>query len=138
MGKRRGNNEGSIYKTKEGKWRGQVQIGFKPDGSRKFVKFSGDTRQEVAEQVAQAISDISKNTFIEPNRLTFEDWIWNWLRVYKKPYIRPNTYTRYLYVTRDYIVPALGKIKIKSLKSMHIQKLYHFPIPTLKIIPLVI
>ena len=40
----RGRNEGSVYQRKDGKWMGQVQIGFKPDGSRKFMTKSGKTR----------------------------------------------------------------------------------------------
>ena len=32
MSKRRGNSEGSIYQAKDGRWRGEVSLGYKPDG----------------------------------------------------------------------------------------------------------
>ena len=48
---RRGNNEGSIYQRKDGRWCCQVIIGYTPEGkpTRKYVY--GKSRQEVAQKL---------------------------------------------------------------------------------------
>lgn len=49
-GTRRGNNEGSIFQTKDGKWLGQVTIGYKEDGKPKRKTFTGRTRAQRLQQ----------------------------------------------------------------------------------------
>lgn len=66
---RRGHNEGSIYKRKDGRWVGQVQTGFRPDGKRKFAIYYGKTRNEVAEKISNTTSDISRNLYVEPSNI---------------------------------------------------------------------
>ena len=66
----RGHNEGSIYQRADGRWVGQLQVGFKEDGSRKFINFYGKERKDVADKIAEARNDILKSNFIQPNSLT--------------------------------------------------------------------
>lgn len=66
MPKKRGNNEGTIYRRKDGRWCGMVTIGRKSDGKLKRVTFYGKTKQEVVEKVTKAISDLKQGTFFEP------------------------------------------------------------------------
>ncbi len=54
----RGHNEGSIYQRSDSRWVGQLQVGFKPDGSRKFINYYGKTRKEVADKIAETRNDI--------------------------------------------------------------------------------
>ena len=51
--RRRGRNEGSIYKDEaKGRWYGAVSVGYGPDGKTwKRHKVSGRTRAEVAEKL---------------------------------------------------------------------------------------
>lgn len=121
----RGHNEGSIYKRKDGRWVGQVQTGFKPDGKRKFTCFYGKTRKEVADKIASTTNDISKNLFVEPSKITLEDWLWGWMLKYKKDYVRTSTYVRYNSLIKLHIVPEIGMIKLKDLRSSHIQQVYN-------------
>lgn len=118
----RGHNEGSIFQRADGRWVGQIQIGFKPDGSREFATYYGKERKEVADKIAQARNDILKSTFIKPNSLTVEEWLWNWMVTYKLKNVSSNTYARYLIYLKKHILPSVGKIKLKDLKAIHIQK----------------
>lgn len=121
----RGRNEGSVYQRKDGKWMGQVQIGYKPDGSRKFITKSGKTKQEITNWLAQTRNDILKNTFVEPSKLTVEEWLWNWMTTYKMKQVSASTYTRYLYFMNIHIVPHIGKMKLSDLRTIHLQRLYN-------------
>ena len=51
---RRGNNEGSIYQRKDGKWCGQVLIGYNDRGKPTRKTFYGKTRADVAKKVNEA------------------------------------------------------------------------------------
>lgn len=74
MAKRRGNNEGSIYKRNDGTWAGQVSIGIDPvTGKPKRKSYYGKTRKEVSEKINQALQDLRSGTYIEPTSFTLGD-----------------------------------------------------------------
>ena len=37
---RRGKNEGSVYRRKDGKWVGQVTVGYRPDNGKPIRKYT--------------------------------------------------------------------------------------------------
>ncbi len=90
MGKKRGNNEGSITRRRDGRWQGAVIVGRDPETGeyvRKF--FYGRTRQEVAERVNRALAEVQAG-LVSPrgNRVTLGEWLKTWLEVFKKPHVR--------------------------------------------------
>lgn len=121
----RGHNEGSCYQRKDGKWMGQIQIGFKPNGTRKFITKTARTKQEISNWLAETRNDILKNTFIEPSNITVEQYLWNWMVTYKYKIVSASTYTRYINFMKIHIVPEVGNIKLCDLRTIHIQKLYN-------------
>ena len=50
MSKKRGNNEGSIYKRQDGRWAATVSLGYE-GGKRKRKTVYGKTRKGVAERL---------------------------------------------------------------------------------------
>ena len=50
---RRGKNEGSVYRRKDGKWVGQVTVGYHPDTGKTIRKYTyANTREEAAHWIA--------------------------------------------------------------------------------------
>lgn len=126
MAKRRGNNEGSIYRRPDGTWAGQVSVGYDPaTGKLKRKSFYGRTRQEVAEKLNKALSDLRQGTFVEDTVATVESWLKTWLEEYKRPKVRPTTFESYAWLAGRYIVPVVGHIKLKDLRPEHLQHLYN-------------
>ena len=69
---KRGNNEGSIYKRKDGRWTGAVTIG----GGRASLQrkqFYGQTRQEVARKLTEALKATKDSVPLPLDRLTVGD-----------------------------------------------------------------
>jgi len=60
---RRGNNEGSIFQRKDGRWSGIVTTGYKTDGKPIRKTIYGKTRNEVAVAVAEMTSTIFTNGY---------------------------------------------------------------------------
>src|SRR4051794_12163555 len=105
MGKR-GQNEGSIYQRKDGRWTATLTLGYE-DGKRKRKSFYGDTRREVQEQLKKALHEQQQGLPVTFARQTLEEFLARWLEDSVKPSVRPSTYTGYEVLVRVHIVPEL-------------------------------
>jgi integrase len=126
MPKKRGNNEGSITRRKDGRFMARITIGRNPaTGKLQRVCFYGKTRKAVADQMAQALGDLGRGAFVAPHKLTLGVWLDTWLRDYKAPSIRPATLDSYAMMIRCHLKPALGHIALKDLRPDQVQRLYN-------------
>ena len=126
MPKKRGNHEGTIVHRKDGRWMASITIGRDPaTGKLKRVSFYGKTRQEAADQLANALSDMNRGTFVAPQKLTVGQWLETWLQEYKHPKVRPLTFDNYERIVRCHLIPALGHIPMKELRPEHVQRAYN-------------
>lgn len=115
---KRGNNEGTIYKRKDGRWTAAVSL---ENGSRRYLY--GKTRQEVARKLTVALRDKDLGVPATPERQTLGGHLEHWLDV-TEPTIRYSTFKRYEEYVRLHVIPVLGKIRISRLTPQHIQELY--------------
>ena len=119
---KRGQGEGSISKRPDGTWWARITVGKTPDGKQKRKAFYGKTRKEVQEKLTAALNDINNNTYIEPSKITVEQWMYIWLRDYKKNSVKPKTYAAYEAHIRNHIAPDLGGYKLASLRNDMVQR----------------
>lgn len=119
---KRGQGEGSISKRPDGTWWARITVGKTPDGKQKRKAFYGKTRKEVQEKLTAALNDINKNTYIEPSKMTVEQWMRMWLQNYKKNSIKPTTYSSYECVVLKHIIPELGGYKLIDLRNEMVQR----------------
>src|SRR6267378_4501395 len=91
---KRGTNEGSIFKRKDGRWVGSLDLGWE-DGKRKRRHFYAATAAEVREQLLKARSDHSRGLPVVIDRQTVAQFMASWLVESCKPSVRPRTATRY-------------------------------------------
>jgi integrase len=118
MAKKRGNNEGSISRRKNGSWRGQVVL----QGRR--LSFSADTRREAQEWLKKTISQIDGGMTFASTKISVEEYLIGWLTSTKASK-RLTTWNHYNQLTHSYIIPNLGQIKIKDLRTDYIQGMYN-------------
>lgn len=53
----------------------------------------------------------------------FESWVKTCLELYKKPYVKANTYSgTYLAPAEQHLVPYFGKMNVNDIRPVHIQK----------------
>jgi integrase len=117
MAKKRGNNEGSIHKRTNGSWRAQVSL----DGKRMSRTFK--TNKECVAWIRKTNNKIDKGLSYETAQYTVEAFMKRWL-TNSKSSLRPKTWHQYEQITRDYISPDLGKIKLVALRPDLIQTVY--------------
>lgn len=119
---KKGNNEGSIYKDKQGRWRGQVTLP-SADGKIKKKYFYGKTKKEVTEKVNELLNQIRTNTYIEPCKMTLYEWLCTWLETYNSD-IRMTTKVNYDTYVHKHIKNSIGGYKLCELNTLIIQQFY--------------
>jgi integrase len=122
MAKRRGNNEGSIYRRKDGYWVGQY--GVETATGRKTRYIYGRRREEVREKLIKAIADRDGGFVFDDKNMSVGEYLKGWLDDSVRGSIRASTHASYEGQVRRYIVPAIGRVKLGKLTPAHVQHLY--------------
>lgn len=125
---RRGKNEGSVYRRKDGKWVGQVTVGYHPDTGKPIRKYTyANTREEAAHWIALTlVSETSKAVPSLVSELLLKDFLHRWLTTFKTYEICSRTMELYYSCERLHIVPALGDIPVAELTASRIQTFLYY------------
>lgn len=121
MPKRRGNSEGTIYQGKDGRWRGEVSLGYKPDGKPRRKILYGRTRAEVSEDLKKLLRNQQLGYDLRPTRMTLRAFLETWLVEVATPKLKPATIQSYTWLIRDHISPSIGNKLLESLTPRDIQ-----------------
>ncbi len=119
---RRGNGEGTIRKRKDGRWEGRYTVQT-PDGAKQKTVY-GKTRKEVSEKLTEAMAGRDKGLVFDTKGLMVSEYLGRWLEDSVRGSVRESTYSRDKYLVDAHIRPALGRLKLKNLNAMHLQRLY--------------
>lgn len=120
---KRANGEGGITERKDGRWQGEIIIGRdfttgKPIKKTVYAK----TKEDCAAKIRDLGYEISRDLYIEPNKMLFANWLDTWLKDFKEDSLRPTTYWSYDTNIRVHIKPHLGGMALKELNTLVIQK----------------
>ena len=122
MAKRRGNGEGTITRRKDGRWEARYTAQTAEGPKRKVLY--GKTRQEVAKKLTKAMADRDGGITFDAENQTVGEFLSRWLDTSVKDNVRPRTLGNYRLQVRQHIIPALGRMKLKSLSPAHVQGFY--------------
>ena len=120
---KRANGEGSIYRQKSGLWAAAVTIGRDAATGKLVRKYVyGKTKQEAQAKKAALLEQVKGGlAYIDADKVTVGEWLTKYLATYAKPRLRQNTYESYEYLTKKYLIPALGAIRLQKLQPNQIQ-----------------
>jgi integrase len=121
--RRRGQNEGSIFERKDGRWVGQLNLG-RENGKRKRRYVYGQTAEEVRKTLNQLKVDHDKGLPVGRTDAprTVGAYLTYWLENRLRVRARPRSYESFEILIRRHIAPALGKIPLRDLQPSAIQK----------------
>ena len=126
MGKKkeRGNGSGTVYprKNKRGKIIGYRGSYFAPDGKRRYV--SAKRKSDAERALRQAMTDADRGFVYDGGTLTLEDYLTRWLKDSVENTVRRSTFAQYESVVNRHLIPALGRLKLKSITPAHARSLY--------------
>lgn len=89
-------------------------------GIRYYIRAKDEVDYEVKK--ALKIQEIESDVLIESSML-FETWADKWLETYKINSVSDKTYNDYKQMLNKYILPYIGKLRLKDIKSIHIQEI---------------
>jgi len=119
--RRRGRNEGSIYKDEaKGRWYGAVSLGYGPDGQTwRRHKVSGRTRAEVAEKLKQLQAE--QDSGVQPEhgytvQRAVDDWLADGLDGRST-----GTMTLYRNILKP-VTAVIGKIELRMLTAQDVRR----------------
>ncbi len=125
MPKKRANGEGNIRKRKDGRWEGRYTAGYDPNTGKRINKnVLGKTQAEVKQKLAKAMAETQHIDVGRSDDYTVATWLKTWYDLYAQPNVRTSTANRYDLMINTYTIPRIGNVKLSSLTSRHLQKLY--------------
>lgn len=111
----------SIKQQNNGKWR--YRIRYKENGKFKETSKSGFRTKRDAQAAANEVERQHANGVrIGSGNIYLEDYMWEWLEVFKRPNIKNSTYMRLERAIRLHIVPAFGMMKLKEINRTDVIK----------------
>ncbi|MBA2619508.1 MAG: site-specific integrase [Rubrobacter sp.] len=126
MSGKRGNGEGSIYpvRDKNGRvkgYRGSYWVHTADGPKRRYI--SGRRREDVRDELANALSDRLGGLVFDAGAMTVGDYLDRWMKDVEGT-VRESTHQRYGYAVGPHLKPALGKIKLKDLGPAQVRWFY--------------
>jgi integrase len=117
MAKKRGNNEGTVYKRSDGRWCAQVSL-----SGKRITKYA-KTQRECHDFVREITNKIEHGMSFDATQLTLERYMESWLTG-KDLSIRQNTARNYRRYAEQDILPVIGKMRLQNIQPAHIRQLY--------------
>ena len=111
--KRRGNNEGTIYQRKDGRWAASISV----DG-RRITRY-GKTHHEATRKLRELHRLQDQGLPSITARMNLKDYLGQWLGSIRHR-VRPTTFDGYESLIRVHIIPGMGYIRLDKLTPEHI------------------
>ncbi len=119
---RRGNGEGSITRHKKsGLYMARYTVETPAGPKRKTIY--GKERKDVAEKLADALSDRNKGIVFDDENLSVGEYLDAWLKGLTGS-VRQSTFEGYEIAVRVHIKPHLGRLKLRKLTPAHVASFY--------------
>lgn len=121
--------KGSIKKRAEGSYSLIIDLPRERGEKRKqkWITFKGSKR-EAQIKLARLITEMDKDEYVDPSKLTVGQWIEQWLEAgapgRKQKKVSQRTLERYGQLLRTHVKPVLGGTSLQKLRAVAIDKLY--------------
>jgi integrase len=116
--------KGHIRERSPGHWAIVLEIRDPESGKRKrkWQSFTG-TKREAQIECARLISDLSGGAFVEPARITVQDFFERWLD-HMKGQLTARSHERYTELARKNLIPLIGGVPLTKLRPTTISQAY--------------
>ena len=121
MGRRRTKGDGAVYRRSDGRWAGNVQVGYQ-DGRRMAKVVYGQTKAEVVAKVRDLTESVRAGQVTPGRSPRLEEFFDLWLRNIEAT-IRPSTFTSYSGIVKKHLIPSLGRTSLDRLTVHHVADL---------------
>jgi integrase len=121
---RRGRGEGSVtYREDKNLWVGTVSLGYDGNGRRVRKTVYAGTKGDAAEQLRKLQAEHDAGRLADTEELTVAEYLKRWLATARDK-TSGATFERYKQLCEQYLIPALGPIKLAKLRPIHVEGAY--------------
>jgi integrase len=107
-----------------GSWFYAIDAGVTAEGKRRLVRRGGYRTQDDAERAMREVATaVDTGRYSDDDGATVGEWLAKWLELKEREGIRPTTLRAYRHHVRDYLVPHLGRIRLRDLRAGHVDHL---------------
>lgn len=122
MAGKRSHGEGCIRQQKNGKWRGQLMVGFKENGKRNIISFTARTKSEVLQLINNYMRQKEQNE--QGSAIpSFAEWADRWFSDYRTQ-VAESTYSGYKF-TLKLLKERFGEKLITQILPMDINEYFN-------------
>lgn len=125
MAKRRPSGDGLVRKRADGRWEGRIVVGHKENGNPIYRSVFAEKQSDLMPRLNELKMQYAGVELTKESSITLGEWLKKWLDEYKKPILRPSTYSGYGKDIENHILPYLGAKKLTQLKTADLQKHYN-------------
>ena len=116
---------GQIIRRGENTWLVRIFTGRDARGKRRYVnKTIRGTKKEANAYLSGTLTAMSTGTFIEPVKLTVDEYLDKWLAIAAKPRLRERSFDDYSEKLARYVRPVIGLQKLSDVRSLEVQSIY--------------
>ncbi len=109
------------FRKRKDKW--EYRIRYKEMGKYKETSKGGfKTKKEAQLAAAKVEEKLATGGNLKDSKITFNEYLYEWLNTYKKGNVAPRTYMVYEKNIRLHILPAFGELRLKDLTRIKYQK----------------
>ncbi len=123
MAGKRGQNEGSIFQERPGRWVAQLTLGYEiVDGKRRRIrkKFTATTRKAVQQRLTAALRELQTGGTVPIQKDTLGAFLNGWLPTLANKGRKDSTIASYEWLIEKHIEPELGRIPLTKLTQRDI------------------
>lgn len=124
MAKKRSNGEGAVRRQANGTWRGQIMDGYRDDGKRNIVSFTGKTKGEVLDKIRDFKHRREMQGSCVSRQTPFDKWAELWYADYKSQ-VQPSTYANYRYIL-NVLKAYFGAKNLRDIKVMDMNRFFDY------------
>lgn len=117
---KRGQNEGSIFERKDGRWAAQVNLGWQ-NGKRVRKVFYASTRAEVKDKLTRALADLQQGLPVMSDKQTVGGYLGWWLENVARTTVRSSTWASYEGLVRIHLQPAFERVPLSKITPQHVR-----------------
>ncbi|NSW84518.1 MAG: hypothetical protein HPY90_15005 [Syntrophothermus sp.] len=108
---------GSIRKQGKDSWRITISLGWNEAKKRydKYQETVKGLKREAEARLAELITQFKKGININPEKITFGEYLDRWLNDYGRTNLAPRTLESYISIIEHHLKPELGHIPLAKL-----------------------
>lgn len=121
---RRQRGEGSVSQRKDGLWVARIDLGYVNKKRRRRVLYA-KTQAGAIRKLREARKQIDAGVTVT-HGVKLENWLETWLTDVIAARVKPKTLATYRSYVHRYIVPAIGRVRLDKLTTLHVRDLHAY------------